>query len=234
MKRAVLALVLLASLACGPRPEPGPTAASPSPVPASPAVGQSPSPAASTSTGAVVTLEEPGLRVRLAESGALTVEHGDAPAEDWRLPAETAAAAVAGLRRDGLFGPSATPAEAGGAVKLSLEEGDVTQVRAPREPDATFQEAVASVRALVPKSTGSGPGDVWVAGELLHQDLEGGTWKLVVGPGKEYVLATFPEGFQTGQRVTATGAPARAGETVGIHMAGAYYEVLTMKRAAAR
>lgn len=233
MKRALLVLALLGSLACGPRPEEGPTGIPPtSPPPPSPAA-VSPTPSPASSTGAVVTLEEPGLQVRLADSGELTVRRDGGAPEEWRLPVAAASRVVGSLRESRLFGPTAAPAEDGGAVKLSLQEGDVTQVRAPREGAPDFLAAVEDVRALVPRPTGSGPDDAWIAGELVHQDLEGGTWKLVVGPGKEYVLATFPEGFQAGQRVIVTGSAAKEGETVGIHMAGPYYEVLTMKAAAA-
>lgn len=223
MKRVLLTLVLLAS-ACGPRPEDAPSpAASPVVTPTATATATA-SPAAAT--GAVLTLEEPGLTVRLTGSGEMTVERQGKAPEQWRLPTDAVAARLQGLE---IFEPTAAPEEAGGPITLTLERDDLRQVRAPKGASPTFQQAVETVRALVPQERGSGPDDLWIAGELVHQDVEGGTWKIRVGPDKEFVLATFPEGFQAGQRVIATGSPAKAGETMGIHMAGPYYEALTLR-----
>lgn len=223
MKRVLLALVVLGS-ACGPRPADPPSPAASPVATATATATATPSPAAAAP--AVLTLEEPGLSVRLAGTGEMTVEREGKPAEEWRLPPEAVARTLDAL---GVFEPTAAPEEAGGPVKLTLERDDLKQVRAPKAASHGFMQAVEAVRALVPQDRGSGPEDAWVAGELVHTDVEGGTWKIRVGPDKEFVLATFPEGFQAGQRVIATGSPARAGETMGIHMAGPYYEVLTMR-----
>jgi hypothetical protein len=175
-------------------------------------------------------VEEPGLRVRLRNDGQMRVERG-AVVEEWLLPAEAAEKVLATFRSSGFFGPASRPSETGGALAVGLSEGDLHQVRAPRTPTPELRALARLLEDLVPGQQGVGPDNAWIAGTLIYEDLEGGLWKIQTGPQQHFVLATPPQGFQSGERVRATGRPAPS-DTMGIHMAGPTYEVLTLRRVA--
>lgn len=233
MRPLIMLLMLLALGACAAVPEapPAPPAGPGAAVPESPGSPALPSSPSAASAPVQVSLEEPGLAVSLRGDGALRVGRG-AEVEEWRVPVEAAEKVVTSFRASGLFGPAAKPAESGGALRLGMAEGDVWQVRAPKTPDRKLMDLAGRLRSLVPGEEGTGPDEAWIAGTLLYEDLEGGTWKVRVAPDRDFVLATAPEGIPAGTKVRATGRPASA-DTVGLHMAGPYYEVMTLRPTAA-
>jgi hypothetical protein len=217
--RAFLFLLLLLPLgACAAAPE------TPTPA-ASPTRPASTRPAPSSR----VTLEKPGLWVELEQGGRLVVRAGEAPAEEWVLPEEVASQALDSLHASGLFGPASSPSEAGGALRVTFRQGDLTQVRAPSQPAPEFRALARILEDLVPGKEGEGPAACWLAGTLEFENLEGGLWKIRTGPDREHVLTEVPEGFFSGDRVRLTGRPAPP-DQMGIHMAGPYYQVLTIRR----
>ncbi len=215
MRGLFLLLLLLASGACAATPEAPPPPATPGPVARSGVLR--------------VTLEEPGLRVDLEQDARLIVRMGEGPAEEWLLPEEVSSQALQAFRSSSLFGRTSSPTEAEGATSLTLQEGDLTQVRAPRQPSPEFQNLARVLKDLVPGEEGAGPSECWIAGTLLFENLEGGLWKVRIQPGREYVLMDPPEGFTSGERVRLTGRPAPS-DQIGIHMSGPYYQVLTLRR----
>ncbi len=223
MRILVLGLLFLSLGACAATPE------VPSGAVASP-VGPAASPPRSEAS-VEVSFDEEGLRVRLRDDGRMRVEKGDS-VEEWRLPVEATEPVLSAFRASGLFGRAARPSESGGPLALGLREGDLHQVRAPRTPTPELRALAQLLKDRVPGREGVGPDGVWIAGTLIHEDLEGGVWKVQAGPQQHFVLAQAPPGFQSGERVRATGRPA-AGDTMGIHMAGPYYEVLTLRRSPA-
>lgn len=217
--RAFLFLMLLLPLgACAAAPETPPPSASP--------VAQASGRPAVPSR---VTVEEPGLRVDLEPGGRLMVRTGDAPAEEWRLPEEVASQALESFQTSGQFGPASRPSEAEGPLRVTLQQGDLTQVRAPSQPSPELRALARALKELIPGEAGAGPSACWLSGILQFENLEGGLWKVQVGPDQEYVLTEVPEGFSSGDRVRLTGRPAPQ-DQMGIHMAGPYYQVLTMRR----
>ena len=225
MRPFLLVLLLLALGACAAAPEGPPPAAAPQPP--SPPAAASPRVQASL---AEVTLEEGSLWILLREDGLLRCRLKPEAEEEWQLPAAAAARVVGEVRSSGFFGPSSRPVEAGGALRLSFKQGDLVQVRAPREASPELQALARRLKDLVPGSKGVGPDQVWIAGTLVYEDLEGGLWKIQVDPERSFVLATPPSGLRPGERVRATGRPAPQ-DSVGIHMAGPTYEVLTLRAA---
>lgn len=217
--RAFLFLLLLLPLgACAAAPE------TPTP-PASPQGQASGRPGLASR----VTLEKPGLRVELEQGGRLVVQAGDAPAEEWVLPEEVASQALDSFHASGMFGPASSPSETGGTLRVTFRQGDLTQVRAPSPPPPELRALARVLEDLVPGEVGEGPAACWLVGTLEFENLEGGLWKVRLGPDREYVLTEVPEGFSSGDRVRLTGRPAPA-DQMGIHMAGPYYQVLTMRR----
>jgi len=217
--RVLLFLLLLLPLgACAATPETPGTSASP--------VTRTPERHAVLSRA---TVEEGGLRVDLEHGGRLVVRTGDAPAEEWWLPEEVAAQALESFQASHLFGPASRPTEAEGPLRVTFQHGDLTQVRAPRQPSAELRALARILKDLVPGEEGAGPDACWIVGTLQFEDLEGGLWKVHVGPDQEYVLTETPDGLSSGDRVRLTGRPAPP-DQVGIHMAGPYYQALTLRR----
>ncbi len=96
---------------------------------------------------------------------------------------------------------------------------------------------------LLPHTKGQGPEQCWIAGTLQHEDLEGGLWRLNGTVNKDqfsFVLRPSTGSSATidsqiaeakikdGDEVFITGKPVPAEEGFGIHMAGEYYEVLSI------
>jgi hypothetical protein len=70
--------------------------------------------------------------------------------------------------------------------------------------------------------------EITLSGELRHEArLEGGTW-ILRSEGTDWCLHGVPEGFRSGDRVTATGR-ARP-DRVCIHMAGPIFQLSALKR----
>ncbi len=219
MRLLVLGFLLLSLGACAATPE----------VPPAPVTSPDrPEPSPQRRAAVEVSVRGDGLRVRLREDGQMWVEQGGS-VEEWRLPVEAVEPVLAAFRSSRLFGPASQPSESRGPLAVGLRQGDLDQVRAPRTPTADLRALAQLVKDRVPGQEGVGPDGVWVAGTLVHEDLEGGLWKIQAGPQQHFILAETPAGFRSGERVQATGRPA-AGDTMGVHMAGPYYEVLTLRR----
>lgn len=78
-----------------------------------------------------------------------------------------------------------------------------------------------------------------LVGTVTYEDLEGGLWRFVGEDGESWVLKSsgtvslegmFDEAkVKSGSKVLLRGAPANSEGNIGIHMAGPYYEVASVK-----